>query len=146
MENSSPQSKPHNRILMVANWESDVGYAWWLMESFWIAISDHLEESYESIIAYPEIATVPEGITKSIKLIKEYNFRDINLSSVLSHCRFIRTHNIKIIYFTDKSSWHWNYIFYKLAGVKKIIVHDHTPGLRKKPAGIKYLIKYQTRL
>ena len=26
-------------ILLVGNWSSDTGYAWWLMETFWVAIA-----------------------------------------------------------------------------------------------------------
>lgn len=30
-----------SHILLVANWESDVGYAWWLMENFWATIAQY---------------------------------------------------------------------------------------------------------
>ena len=36
---------------------------------------------------------------------------------------------------------HWRYAIFRCFGVKKIIIHDHTPGMRTPPNGIKKFLK-----
>ena len=128
-------------LLLVANWDSGVGYAWWLMESFWVVISETYSQTHHSYISYPSITTVPDNIDNSLITLKTINFTKKSITDVLNQCKFILKHKIKIIYFSDQAFWHWRYLFYRICGVKIIIVHDHTPGIRTKPKGLKKLIK-----
>src|SRR5690606_29773737 len=61
---------------------------------------------------------------------------------------FIKENNVKVIYFTDRPTSHWSYMVLKLlCGVNKIIIHDHTPGQRTVPTGIRrFLKKIRSRL
>ncbi len=135
----SSVAKP--KILCVANWQSDVGYAWWLMESYWVKISETFEPKYETWIAYPTINTIPEEIEESSIKCKRHNFAATTVSSVLQNVQFIRKNNIKILYLSDYGVARFQYFLYRLAGIRKIIVHDHSPGLRTKPKGIKRFLK-----
>ena len=136
---SVPNKKP--AILCVANWDSNVGYAWWLMESFWIAIHTTFKEEYNSLIAYPSISSLPEPIATSAIEKVSFDFRIDSFKDLLRHKEFIKKHNIKVIYFSDRPTNHWSYLFFKLWGVKKIVVHDHTPGVRSRPHGFRLLLK-----
>ncbi len=128
-------------ILCVANWESNVGYAWWLMESFWVKISEEFDGDYDVRLVYPEITTLPESIEKSSLIIDELVFDHGGLYGLIKQLIFIRKHRIRLIYYSDRPYFSFRYAFFKAVGVKKIIVHDHTPGLREKPAGIKKILK-----
>lgn len=59
----SPKSRVTGAILLVANFSSDVGYAWWLMENFWVTIARHYHgHGKRSILIYPRISAVPKAV------------------------------------------------------------------------------------
>lgn len=131
---------PHS-ILMVANWQSDVGYAWWLMESYWVKISDHFHSLYTPIITYPKITSLSESITKSKAFVLEYDFNDPTIRGLIHNCILIRRYKVLAIYLTDQNDVNWRYLVYRVFGVKKILNHDHAPGERSAPFYIKGLFK-----
>jgi glycosyltransferase involved in cell wall biosynthesis len=128
-------------ILCVANWDSDVGYAWWLMESFWVKIAEHFGEKHKVFLAYPSISRIPGPIEESTLEIVKKDFANRRLSLLLGQLLFIWKNRIRYIYFSDKPVFSFSYGLYRMAGVKKIIVHDHTPGMRTVPQGLKKLMK-----
>ncbi len=131
-----------NSALFVANWDSDAGYAWWLMESFWVYLANNLNAEFECLLAYPTVSVIPETINNAPITIKKWDFNNTSFFVALSHLNNLRNNNVKLIYFTDRPGWHWSYLFFRLAGVKKIIVHDHTPGTRSSVTGIKQYFKW----
>ncbi len=128
-------------FLCVANWDSSVGYAWWLMESFWVEISKHFDQEYMVILAYPSISEIPENIKNSTLKIDEIDFTFEDVFSVLSQIKYIISNKVKYIYLSDRPLTSWRYFFYRLFGVKVIIVHDHTPGIRTQSGVVKSFIK-----
>ncbi|QPG06394.1 glycosyltransferase family 4 protein [Salinimonas marina] len=128
-------------ILCVANWKSDVGYAWWLMESYWVKISELYADKYTTLLAYPEINAVPEAIENSDIHYFQHSFRASSVGDIRRNMALIKKHNIKVLYLSDYGVSAPDYALYRTAGVEKIIVHDHTPGLRTKASGIKKLLK-----
>jgi glycosyltransferase involved in cell wall biosynthesis len=130
-----------NSILLVANYDSNVGYAWWLMESFWAVIAEHYCKSYNIILVYPSISHIPEIIDKSPLHVIRYDFSGNSFFRVVKHCFFLRRFRVQIIYLTDRTTWQWKYFLYRLCGVRLIVTHEHAPGLRTEPRGIKALLK-----
>ena len=129
-------------ILLVANWESDVGYAWWLMENFWVTISDHFKEQGMAChLIYPTISRIPDAITSSDINTIELDFKDQSLPVLKKLYRLIKKENIKYIYLTDSPSYSLLYALLRLWGIKVIVVHDHTPGERTIPSKTKCLLK-----
>ena len=123
-------SKNRN-ILLVANWESNVGYAWWLMENFWVTISNHFgKQGKVSYLIYPKITKIPESIASSGIEVSECSFQDHSLANLGKLHRFIRSNNISYIYLTDSPPHSLFYLLLRFWGIKKIVVHDHTPGDR----------------
>ncbi|MEI2421336.1 hypothetical protein V6O07_13765, partial [Arthrospira platensis SPKY2] len=54
---------PRPGLLCVANFAPDVGYAWWLMENFWVRLSRLAgNHGLRTIIAYPAEGEVPTKI------------------------------------------------------------------------------------
>ncbi len=130
-------------FLCVANWDSNVGYAWWLMESFWVKIAENFSGEYDVYLAYPSISKLPDPIMESALKVKDFSFdHRIGVFGLLEQLKFIRKYNIEFIYYSDRPFFSFRYAFFRAAGVKKIIVHDHTPGLRTMPKGLKKLLKY----
>ncbi len=142
VEDSRNRTAVHaDALLLVANWDSAVGYAWWLMESFWVRLAEHYRARADVILAYPAISTVPPHIAQAPLRVVEEDFSAKGLRNVLAQCRFLRDRSVRIIYFSDRSTWDWRYAFYRLCGVQRIIIHDHTPGCRPTPNGLKRLLK-----
>ena len=83
-------------ILLVANWDSDIGYAWWLMESFWVTIADHFRQhGMQSYLAYPSITKIPDSITTSDIQTIELDFKDHSLPALKKLHHLISKNNIQ---------------------------------------------------
>lgn len=127
--------------LLVSNYSSDTGYAWWLMEHFWRRISSRLPKECETFLAYPKVTTVSDTLSDSeIKAI-ELSFSPRNSSEIKSALKFVKDNSISTIYFTDRPYFSFFYLTLRLCGVKTIIVHDHTPGDRPPINGLKGFLK-----
>lgn len=133
----------HEAMLLVANYPSDVGYAWWLMESFWALLGATYGARYRTILAFPTLHTVPEVIARSNLELLEFNFRPAPIYAIASQLLFLRRNRIKVLYLTDHAPVDWRYSLYRLCGVQRIIVHDHTPANRSVPTGVKRRVKRQ---
>lgn len=132
----------NGNILLVANWESNVGYAWWLMENFWVSISQHFDkQDMKCFLAYPKITTIPDSIAATQIKTTELNFANHSFKHLKEIFKLIKSKNIRHIYLSDAVCNSWFYLFLRLCGIRKIIVHDHTPGDRQRPAVWLRLIK-----
>jgi glycosyltransferase involved in cell wall biosynthesis len=131
-----------NNLLLVANWDSGTEYAWWLMESFWLLLGqNHSGSGKEVHLTYPSVSTVPMKISQSEIQIHQLDFKRNDLISLYKQCKFIRQKLIGTIYFTDYPSYSIKYLLFRLIGVSYIITHEHVPGTRSQPTGVKSLFK-----
>jgi glycosyltransferase involved in cell wall biosynthesis len=139
MNNNRTDTKPS--LLLVANWDSNVGYAWWLMECYWARIAAQYSDRYRIILAFPTISSIPEHLqTEQIECV-EFAFAQGWGIGILKRAHFIWRNRIKLIYLTDHPSYSPLYLLYRCLGVKWIITHDHSPGQRDTPTGIKQFVK-----
>ena len=129
-------------FLLAANWPSDVGFAWWLMESYWAAIAERYHDRFRMVLAFPEVNDVPDVIRDAPIEYIEQTFgprRDVSAASDLA---FLREHDITALYLTDRPMVNARYAAYRRAGVRTIVSHDHTPGERTAPTGPKRWLKW----
>jgi glycosyltransferase involved in cell wall biosynthesis len=124
-----------NKILCVGNWESDVGYAWWLMERFWEAIATKYPG--QVTISWKRLNAIPPRLQQTDARFVEYDF-DVHRPDLAD---FVRSHGFTHIYLTDQPYYCLAYAKLRMAGIKSIIVHDHAPGDRTRPTGVKRLAK-----
>lgn len=123
-------------ILLVANYPSDVGYAWWLMENFWATIDGHFAgQGRRSVLIYPKVRGVSETIRRTNIEVLEHDFSDTSLGSLWRLRRLISEHGISSAYLTDKRTCTPYYALLRRFGVSRIVVHDHTPGERPATTG-----------
>lgn len=134
--------KENNNILLVANYESDVGYAWWLMENFWSEISFHFKKTRRNCtLIYPKINSIPDVIKSSPINIIEHDFSDKRFRSVVKLLGIIRQNKIGFVYLTDRAYYDWLYLLMRIFGVRRIVNHDHTAGERPRAPFYKKAIK-----
>lgn len=129
-------------LLMVANYEPGVGFAWWLMEHFWVMSSEIARDNgWDAILAYPEAGRIPRSILRAPIFVQYLPVPGRSLGEFLKFLVAVRRLRISAVYFTDRpftSSW---YLILRLLGVRKILVHDHSPGDRPPVRGIKGAVK-----
>ena len=120
------ERKNSNNILLVANYESDVGYAWWLMENYWVEISRFFcKKNRLCFLIYPKINTIPAKILDSSITVLEHDFKDKSKQSLCRLKNVVLTNNITSIYLTDKNYYDFYYLVLRTWGIKKIVNHDH---------------------
>lgn len=131
------------RVLMVANYAPDVGFAWWLMEAFWIRFAElAAEREMEAVIAYPVDGAVPAPIDRAAIDLVTMAVPSRGFRNTLRVLRFIKQRQVRVMYFTDRPFGALNYLLYRIAGVRWILNHDHTPGDRPPARGIKAALKW----
>jgi glycosyltransferase involved in cell wall biosynthesis len=126
-------------ILLVGNWSSDTGYAWWLMETFWVAIARKFGGQCRVLVCYPQLKGIPPRLAAENIEVVEFDFATNGLAELK---RFLAANNIGCVYLTDRSYASLRYVWLRLAGAKYIILHDHTPGVRKAPGMLKRVLKH----
>ncbi len=136
------KSSVNSNFLIVANYASDYGYAWWLMENYWVEIATYAQRrEAKTFLIYPEIRTISDKIkySKIITVQLPYDFSTSKKRNNIK--RFVRENNIKYVYLTDKEYLSVSHSLLRLWGVKVIIIHDHSPGERDVPKLFKRALK-----
>ena len=129
------QSAPN--ILLVGNWRSDTGYAWKMIERFWIAIAAAFPDRL-TYLCFPELGAVNPELRAAGIEAEAFSF-DLGRPAAL--VEFCRDRDIGLIYLTDRPYASRVYRRLRRNGVQRIIIHDHTPGRRTAPSPLKGLLK-----
>lgn len=133
---------PVGNLLCVANFHTNAGYAWNFIESLYAAVADDLAAGgVRTFVAYPTIDAPPQSLTGSKAEAIELPFKPGSPKHVFRFVRAIRRHGIRTLYLSDQPSWHPAYAVFRAAGIKTIIVHDHTSGERTPPLGVRRILK-----
>lgn len=115
--------------LLVANYPSDVGYAWWLMENFWVEISNIVAtHGYKSFLAYPLVREIPDSIKYAPIEVMEIAFTDESPTKERLVLEFVEANAIKFVYLSDRPYRSSLYKNIRRKGVEIIVNHDHSPG------------------
>lgn len=135
------RTSPGN-VLMVSNYPSETAYAWWLMEQLWITLSEfHNQRGGRAFLAYPQITTVSPTIAAAGIEVHELAIPGTSTAGKKDVTAFIRGNQIETIYFTDRPWFSIDYARLRWAGVKNILIHDHTPGDRLPITGLRKALK-----
>ncbi|MFT6907215.1 MAG: glycosyltransferase involved in cell wall biosynthesis [Oleiphilaceae bacterium] len=129
-------------VLAVGNFDSNTGYAWKLMERLWCELSIFYEaKNYQTFVVFPTVSDVPECLIDNNCIVEQADFTSRSLRSVMRQASYIRKNSIRAIYLTDQETKSFRFFIFRLCGVREIIVHDHTPGVRTRPGLVKKLLK-----
>lgn len=123
---------------MVANYPRSTGYAWWFMNALWNNVELAAEAvGWRAVIAYP-----PDDSAEGKALDSVEAFLSRGTAADLSAInRLLKQQNVRSLYLTDRSFRSWKYVALRAAGVRCIVVHDHTPGDRPPIGGLKGFAK-----
>lgn len=132
----------HSGLLCVANFPPSTGYAWHFIEGLYRSLADHFASlNVSTWVAYPSLKEPPPALRDGAARAAELDIRFGSWRSIRRLFAFVRRENIKVIYLTDRPVWHPAYAALRLAGVRWIVVHDHTSGSRRGPTGLRRLLK-----
>lgn len=125
-------------LLCVANFSANTGYAWDFIERLYAGVADRLlVQGIRTLVAYPAIRESPRALAGSAAHAVLLDARLNSEESIRRTVDLIRRENVQVVYFTDQTAYSLKYLRLRWAGVRHIVVHDHTSGARTKPSIIK---------
>lgn len=130
-------------LLCVANFSTNTGYAWNFIEGLYSGIATRLaRHGIRTVVAYPAICGAPVALSESNAEYVHLDASPNSQASLRKTIAFIMAENVQAIYFSDQPVYSLRYVVLRFAGVKSIIVHDHSSGERQKPSGLQRLAKW----
>jgi glycosyltransferase involved in cell wall biosynthesis len=130
-------------ILCVANFPANTGYAWDFIEGLFAGVATRLAAcGVRTLVAYPEIHSPPRTLRGSPALPIELDARLETVESLRQTTAFARREHVDLLYLIDRPARSAFYPLLRAAGVRAIIVHDHTSGAGTTPRGIKRALKW----
>ncbi len=126
------QRKADPALLCVAHFPTNTGYAWDFIESLYAGVARRLEPyDVTTWVSYPVVDAPPKTLQGS-PAARSGAPRGTSMiaGSVRRLIRFIRSRNVRALYMADQPAWHPVYPLLRGAGVRWIVVHDHTSGER----------------
>ena len=129
-------------LLCVANFPASTGYAWTFIGRLFAQVADAFAcDGVRTLVAYPVLDTRPEALAGSAA---EPIGRDLSLrspASIRSAVELMRRERVRAVWFIDRPVVSPAYAVLHAAGVRRIVVHDHSSGARTVHAGIPGLAK-----
>jgi glycosyltransferase involved in cell wall biosynthesis len=130
-------------LLCVVTFPANVGFAWTFIEGLYAKLADQLvKHGYRTLVAYPRIDAFPKSLEGSAAIPVVLDASLETAAQRRSVAAFIRKENVQVLYLTDRPAWHPAYRQLRRAGVRSIVVHDHTSGERTIPRGLRKLVKW----
>lgn len=130
-------------LLCAVPFPANTGYAWTFIEGLYAAVATRLAvEGMTTYVAYPSIDALPRTLAGSPAQPVALDTSLRSLASLWRTARFLRTHDIRVVYLTDRPSRSVANWWFRLAGVRWLVVHDHTSGARVAPKGLRYFVKW----
>ena len=125
--------------MCVANFPANTGFAWNYIEGVFARLADRLaQRGVRTLVAYPSIPAPPRPLEGSAAVPVLLDAARPSARLV----RFLRDERVRALYLTDRAPLHWSHPLLRAAGVRRIVVHDHSSGARVPPTGRKRVAKW----
>jgi glycosyltransferase involved in cell wall biosynthesis len=111
---------------MMANFSNSTGYAWRNIYRLFAALARELAtHDVVSIVSFRRLTdpVVPPSELEGLRLL-ELSPRPRRWGEFVRLLRAIRAHRVRYVYLTDQASADWRYLLMRLAGVRRILVHN----------------------
>lgn len=138
-----PRPPPPPTLLCGVNFPANTGFAWDYIEHVYARLADHLREhGVRTLVGYPSIPAPPRPLEGSAAVPVELDTAMASAPGVLALADFVRRENVRVLYLCDRSAIHWGYALLRRAGLRRVVVHDHSSGTRVAPTGVKRAAKW----
>lgn len=129
-------------LLCIANFPASTGYAWTFIGRFFAQVADALaRDGVRTLVAYPALDTRPEALAGSAA---EPVGSDLSLrspASLRSAVGLVRAEHVRAVWLIDRPVVSPTYAVLHAAGVRQVVVHDHSSGARTVPRGLRGFAK-----
>ncbi len=142
MNGEFKMDRARNGLLCVANFPANTGYAWNFIEGLYARLADSPRGVKGPVyVAYPSIASdpIPLAGSKAKPVCLDLSFQ--SLKNCWHAMRWVRAHRVGTVYFSDRLPWSLGFLWLRLGGVRRIVVHDHTSDERRTATGVRRLLK-----
>jgi glycosyltransferase involved in cell wall biosynthesis len=129
-------------LLCVANFPASTGYAWTFIGRMFAEVANALaRDGIRTLVAYPLLDARPEALAGSAA---EPLAADLSLTSprsVWTAVEVVRREHVQAVWLVDRPVVSPAYAALHAAGVRRLVVHDHTSGTRPVPRGLRAAAK-----
>lgn len=130
-------------LLCVANFPANTGYAWDYIEGTFARLADALViDGIRTLVAYPRIDERPRTLVGTAAAAVQLDAAMESTAEARALAAFCKRENVQAVYFVDRPVVHPGYAVLHRAGVRRIVVHDHTSGERVAASGLKRAAKW----
>jgi len=129
-------------VLFVANFPANTGYAWDFIEGLFAGMATRLAQiGVRAFVAYPAMTASPRALQGTPARPITLDARLETVASLRQTLAFARRERVDLLYLIDRPARSPFYPLLRAAGVRTILVHDHTSGAGTVPRGLKRLAK-----
>lgn len=129
-------------LLCVANFPASTGYAWTFIGRMFAEVANALAgDGIRTLVAYPLLDARPESLAGSAA---EPVGADLSLDSprsIRTAVDLVRREHVRAIWLVDRPVVSPAYALLHGAGVRRVVVHDHTSGARAIRRGLRGVVK-----
>ena len=127
-------------LLWVANFGSSTGYAWETIEAVFRRVGERLvRDGHRVTVCYASLRDGPPPRMAGAPF--EFAAFDYGRGSAGGFARLLAERGVDALYLTDRPTWSFRYPRFRLAGVRRIIVHDRTSGERTSRSRLVHAVK-----
>jgi glycosyltransferase involved in cell wall biosynthesis len=129
-------------LLCVANFPASTGYAWTAIGRMFAEVSNALAtEGIRTLVAYPELDTRAAALAGSAAETLGLDLSLTTPRSIHAAVELVRRENVRAVWLIDRPVVSPAYAALHAAGVRRVVVHDHTSGSRSVRHGLRGLAK-----
>ena len=129
-------------LLCVANFPASTGYAWTFIGRMFAEVANVLaREGIRTLVTYPVLDTRPEPLAGSAAEPLGLDLSLATPSSVRAGVELVRRERVRAVWLIDRPVFSPAYAALHAAGVRRVVVHDHSSGSRPVRQGLRGLAK-----
>ncbi|HET9155703.1 MAG TPA: glycosyltransferase, partial [Myxococcaceae bacterium] len=129
-------------LLCVANFPASTGYAWTFIGRMFAEVANTLaRDGIRTLVAYPVLDSGPEALAGSAAEPIGVDLSLASPGSIRAALQLVRSEHVQALWLVDRAVVSPAYALLHAAGVRRIVVHDHSSGSRRVRHGLRGLAK-----
>lgn len=129
-------------LLCVANFPASTGYAWTFIGRMFAEVANTLaRDGIRTLVAYPVLDTLPEALAGSAAEPLGVDLSLTSPRSVRAALELVQRENVRTVWLVDRAVVSPAYALLHAAGVRRVVVHDHSSGSRSVRHGLRGIAK-----
>ncbi len=132
-------------VLFVANFGTGTGYAWSTIERVFGGVGRRvIDGGGRAIVCYASLDAGPPGelVGSGIEVAGfDYGAMLREPRRVPGFLRLLRELEVDVLYLTDRPTWSFLYPLFRLQGIRAIVIHDRTSGIREHRSAVGRVFK-----